>query len=331
MPHLIDWRAASFRRPYGKSWRSIVAFADGVKHGGPRRDAAFPQCRRNAAISVAMKRWDGRPNGCRHRGRLAWHCAFPPLCWPPRSRCRNRRRQRSSRSRSFTADYAVSFLGLTVARSTVVSRFGATSYCDRRLDQKRRPCRVLRQHDRQDRRLRQDRQGRASAPTAIRSTTSTARRPRRRRCNSPRAMSSRLPTRRRCRRARQDWVPVGAKDLLAVADPISATLIEAKDARSVCGRTIKAFDGEIRADLTLSYVDTEPVSIGGLRGRGGHLPGAFQAGRRLSSRQQVAPVPVDQKPDHAEVCTARQNRHICADPRDGRHQGRHVHDPRQAA
>ncbi len=35
-----------------------------------------------------------------HRGRLAWHCVFPPLCWPPRSCCRNRRRQRSSRSRS---------------------------------------------------------------------------------------------------------------------------------------------------------------------------------------------------------------------------------------
>ena len=62
---------------------------------------------------------------------------------------------------------------------------------------------------------------------------------------------------------RADWVAVGAKELLAVADPISATLIEAKDARSVCGRTIKAFDGEIRADLALSYVNTAPVSIGG--------------------------------------------------------------------
>jgi hypothetical protein len=31
----------------------------------------------------------------------------------------------------------------------------------------------------------------------------------------------------------------------------------------VCGRTIKAFDGEIRADLALSYVNTGPMSIGG--------------------------------------------------------------------
>ena len=42
--------------------------------------------------------------------------------------CRNRQRRRSSPSRVFTADYAVSFFGFTVARSTVVSRFGATSY-----------------------------------------------------------------------------------------------------------------------------------------------------------------------------------------------------------
>ena len=76
-------------------------------------------------------------------------------------------------------------------------------------------------------------------------------------------MSSRSPIRRALPPRRPDWVPVGAKELLAVADPISATLIEAKDARSVCGRTIKAFDGEIRADLALTYVNTAPVSIGG--------------------------------------------------------------------
>ena len=76
-------------------------------------------------------------------------------------------------------------------------------------------------------------------------------------------MSSRLSNSPPLPPRRADWVAVGAKELLAVADPISATLIEAKDARSVCGRTLKAFDGEIRADLALSYVDTAPVSIGG--------------------------------------------------------------------
>jgi hypothetical protein len=33
----------------------------------------------------------------------------------------------------------------------------------------------------------------------------------------------------------------------------------------VCGRTIKAFDGEIRADLALSYVNTAPMSVGGIK------------------------------------------------------------------
>ena len=30
----------------------------------------------------------------------------------------------------------------------------------------------------------------------------------------------------------------------------------------MCGRTLKAFDGEIRADLALTFVDSAPVSIG---------------------------------------------------------------------
>ena len=60
-----------------------------------------------------------------------------------------------------------------------------------------------------------------------------------------------------------DWVPVRSKDLRSVFDPLSAVLVPARDPASVCNRTLKAFDGEIRANLTLSYVSTDKVSIGG--------------------------------------------------------------------
>lgn len=64
-----------------------------------------------------------------------------------------------------------------------------------------------------------------------------------------------------------DWVPVAAADLRAVADPISATLVRADNPKKVCGRTVKMFDGEMRADLVLDYASTEPVSIAGYKGK----------------------------------------------------------------
>lgn len=64
-----------------------------------------------------------------------------------------------------------------------------------------------------------------------------------------------------------DWVPVKPADLRAVTDPISATLVRAKEPGSICERRIKVFDGEMRADLVLSYSSTEPVSIAGYEGK----------------------------------------------------------------
>ena len=162
----------------------------------------------------------------------------------------------------FTADYAVSFFGFTVARSTVVSRLGATSYT---VDGSIRSAGLAAFFDSTTAKTTVSGKigksgvspdsysvdyvyGKKTKKTSLQFAKGNVVKV----SNSPP-----LPPRR------PDWVPVGAKELLAVADPISATLIEAKDARSVCGRTIKAFDGEIRADLALSYVNTAPVSIGG--------------------------------------------------------------------
>ncbi|MDH6234098.1 hypothetical protein M2281_004712 [Mesorhizobium soli] len=63
-----------------------------------------------------------------------------------------------------------------------------------------------------------------------------------------------------------DWVPVSDGDLRAVTDPLSATLIRADKPENVCGRTVKMFDGEMRANLVLSYVSTGPISIPGYSG-----------------------------------------------------------------
>jgi hypothetical protein len=68
------------------------------------------------------------------------------------------------------------------------------------------------------------------------------------------------------RAPRKDWVPVRAAQLRAVLDPISATLIRARNPRSVCPRTVKAFDGQLRADMKLSFVGIEQTTIGSFSG-----------------------------------------------------------------
>ena len=63
-----------------------------------------------------------------------------------------------------------------------------------------------------------------------------------------------------------NWVGVSERDLRAVTDPISATLIRAPSLAEVCKRRIRAFDGEMRADLVLSHSATRKVSVAGYSG-----------------------------------------------------------------
>ena len=56
-----------------------------------------------------------------------------------------------------------------------------------------------------------------------------------------------------------DWIPVGRQHLKAALDPLSSTLIPATDPSRVCDRTIRVFDGEMRADLKLTHEETGPI------------------------------------------------------------------------
>lgn len=67
-------------------------------------------------------------------------------------------------------------------------------------------------------------------------------------------------------RKRRNWVPLGPGDLEAVADPMAALLIPADGPRGVCGRTVKLFDGELRADLKLTFVSAGKAQAAGYEG-----------------------------------------------------------------
>ncbi|MBT1157385.1 DUF3108 domain-containing protein [Aminobacter anthyllidis] len=62
------------------------------------------------------------------------------------------------------------------------------------------------------------------------------------------------------------WIPLGANDLSGVADPIAATVIRAPGLDKVCGRTVRIYDGELRADLRLTEVSRKKMSVGGFTG-----------------------------------------------------------------
>lgn len=62
------------------------------------------------------------------------------------------------------------------------------------------------------------------------------------------------------------WKPLDKRDLVAVADPISGTLIRAASPDEVCNRTLKLYDGEMRADLKLSAAGRKPLKTNGFDG-----------------------------------------------------------------
>ncbi|MGT2464672.1 DUF3108 domain-containing protein [Mesorhizobium atlanticum] len=64
----------------------------------------------------------------------------------------------------------------------------------------------------------------------------------------------------------KSWVPIGDGDLKSVLDPMAATVIHAESLDKVCGRTVKFYDGEMRADLTLTYASKGSISVPGYKG-----------------------------------------------------------------
>ncbi|UDL88147.1 DUF3108 domain-containing protein [Mesorhizobium sp. PAMC28654] len=117
----------------------------------------------------------------------------------------------------------------------------------------------------------------------------------------------------------KDWVALGAGDLKSVLDPMAATVIHADSLDTVCGRTVKFYDGEMRADLKLTYDSKGTISVPGYEGdtvtcRMGFEPVAgYRKGRKAlnylknHSRMMVTFAPLGQTgvyaPIHATVGT----------------------------
>ncbi len=64
----------------------------------------------------------------------------------------------------------------------------------------------------------------------------------------------------------KNWVPIKPDDLKSVLDPIASTLVRADRIEDVCKGGARMFDGELRADLGLSFVKTGTMSVTGFEG-----------------------------------------------------------------
>ncbi len=62
------------------------------------------------------------------------------------------------------------------------------------------------------------------------------------------------------------YVVLSPSHLFAVSDPFTSLMVKARSLEDVCGRTIKAFDGELRADFALSRPKVSKVSVPGYSG-----------------------------------------------------------------
>lgn len=62
------------------------------------------------------------------------------------------------------------------------------------------------------------------------------------------------------------WIEVSPSQLKGVADPLMAFVVKAGALSEVCSKTVRVFDGEIRADFTLSPIGPTEVSTTGYSG-----------------------------------------------------------------
>lgn len=157
--------------------------------------------------------------------------------------------------RSFRAEYVVSLFGLPIARADFDSSFGEHRFS---IDGTLSSSGIARLFDKTT--------GTTSvrgvigrdgvSPRTFRSAYTSGRKSSRTtiRFKGDRVIEAKNQPRRR--KLPESWVRVTKKDLASVFDPITATLIRARSASEVCGRTLRVFDGEMRADLKLTHRST---------------------------------------------------------------------------
>jgi hypothetical protein len=242
------------KRPHGKSWRSIVAFRRGVKRKLAGRGLTAPHCRRNrpyikgnlATASIRIE-----PRMFRHTALLAMLAAVSPGAM--------------AYAGTFHGEYTVSYLGLTVVKASFDSRYDGDSYT---VDGRVAAAGLARLFDDTTGTLRAT--GRVTSqrvvPQGFRADYTSGKKASMldiRFSGGAVASTKVLPP---PKPRPEDWVAIDLSDLKGVLDPTATTIVPAADLDSVCNRTVRIYDGEMRANLTLSLAAKGEISVPGYKG-----------------------------------------------------------------
>lgn len=174
-------------------------------------------------------------------------------------------RAEAAAAQSFNGEYTVSYLGLPIARATFRSSYDGADY---RIDGSVASAGLARIFD--------DTKGTIAASGRL---AGTGLEPRAFRADYVSGKKASLVDIRFAggavastrvvpapRKRGKDWVPLGAADLKSALDPIAATVVRAASPDEVCGRTVRLYDGELRADLKLDFVRKDAISVTGYEG-----------------------------------------------------------------
>jgi hypothetical protein len=164
----------------------------------------------------------------------------------------------SAAAERFEANYSVSLFGLPIARATFQSAFEGDNF---RIDGSLSSAGIARIFDSTTGTTRVEgslgREG--VSPTSYRVDYTTGDKQKRTAISFSNGNVTSTENHPKPTRRPSTWVAVSPEHLRSVVDPITSTLVRADAPGEVCNRTIKVFDGEMRADLRLSHVSTGPV------------------------------------------------------------------------
>lgn len=170
-----------------------------------------------------------------------------------------------AQTKSFRGEYAVTYLGLTVARSTMESRLDGKAYS---IEGSVATAGLGKIFD--DTKATLSVTGRLSGERTVptRAHTDYRHNKKKKKLTITFAKGDVVGTEEvpPPKPRAEDWIPVSPAELRSVVDPLSAFLVPADRPEKVCARPLKLFDGEMRVDLQLRHEETGSISLSGYEG-----------------------------------------------------------------
>lgn len=165
----------------------------------------------------------------------------------------------AAETRSYTADYTATFLGIPVARATFTSTIANDGGLEMRGSWQSAGLARVFSRTSGNANLSARVNGRRVEPQNFQVAFNSGGRPDgvaiRFQEGSAVAVNHRRPEPDR----RSTYIPITPEHLRSVVDPLSATLVRASSPGEVCNRRLSVFDGWLRADIQLRPVSTGPL------------------------------------------------------------------------